>query len=220
MAPVLGKNTGRRVGVFGGAFDPPHYGHLALARGALAALDLDVVLFIPASRPPHKSVTSASFAQRLAMVRAAVADDEAFLVSDIEAQRHTPSYSVDTLRLLRRQVDPTVRFFLLIGLDAFLDLPMWKEAAVIPELAELVVVRRRGYDFSPAAAITAVFSAYEKDGSGAWVGGNRGRVRFLDLDIPELSSTAVRQDLWGGEDVSAMVPATVVDTIRRRMIYG
>ncbi len=209
----------RRVGILGGAFDPPHYGHLALARGGLDALALDAVVFIPASRPPHKTATTAAFARRLAMVSAAVSPHPGFFVSDIESHRSGPSYSVETLRLLREMNGWEVSLAFFIGFDAFLDLPLWKEFAAIPELAELVVARRCGLDFSPTEAMAAVFPAYEKKDEGLWSGANAGMVRFLDLDIPDISSTMIRQRIRNGDDVSGMIPAPVADIIAAHNLY-
>ena len=209
----------RRIGILGGAFDPPHAGHTSLARMARDELALEAVVFIPAARPPHKGDSYAPFSLRLAMVEAAVAGIGGFHVSGLEAGRPGPSYSVDTLRVLREQYGADTRLFFLVGYDAFLDIHLWKEYELIPELAELVVASRAGFAISPAQAVAAAFPAYLQDEGGVWRGGDGGAIRFLDAVPPDISSTRVRQMVAGGEDVSAVLAPAVADIIAAGSLY-
>ncbi len=114
-----------RLGLFGGTFDPIHNGHLAVARAAIAACSLDRLLLIPNRLPPHKqSATGATYAQRLAMVRAAITHEPNLEASDIE-DRAGKSYTIDTLERLRQLYGPNTRFFFLIGADAFAEGMTW-----------------------------------------------------------------------------------------------
>ena len=134
----------RRIGLFGGTFDPPHLGHLVLAEWARARLRLDRVVFVPAGTPPHKRgrrLTDAAL--RLVLTQLAVRGNPAFTVSGFEARRAGPSFTVDTLRHFHAR-QPGARFYLLMGADSLADFPDWHEPAEIARLATLVVAARPG----------------------------------------------------------------------------
>jgi nicotinate-nucleotide adenylyltransferase len=134
-----------RIAFFGGSFDPPHNGHLAVARAAQAAFQLDEVLFAPVGLQPHKPAGSAaSFADRVEMTRLAIASDPAFALSLIDApnSHQQPNFTVDTLQTLRHSLPPATELFFLLGADAFRGLPHWRGAAEIPFLANLIVAAR------------------------------------------------------------------------------
>lgn len=132
----------RKVGIYGGSFDPIHHGHLILARQAMEELELDEVVFVPAAQSPFKLEGKAAPASlRLEMVRSAVADEPGFSVSDIEMHRPPPSYTVDTIRDLISR-DPGARMFLLIGDDNLADLHKWHEITALRELVTFVVLAR------------------------------------------------------------------------------
>jgi nicotinate-nucleotide adenylyltransferase len=136
---------GRRVAFFGGSFDPPHQGHLAVARAAMAALDLDTVLFAPVGAQPLKPQgASAGFAERVAMVGLAIADDPAFAISLVDAPKASaaPNYTIDTLLKLRIELGADGTLFCLMGADSFLSLHHWHRAAEIPFVAPLIVASR------------------------------------------------------------------------------
>ncbi|HKQ58273.1 MAG TPA: nicotinate (nicotinamide) nucleotide adenylyltransferase, partial [Candidatus Eisenbacteria bacterium] len=132
----------RRIGLFGGTFDPPHLGHLALAEAARDRLRLDEVRFVPAGRPPHKSrARITSTALRVAMVRLAVRRNRAFTVSTLEAHRGGPSFTVETLRRVA-EAEPGARLYLLMGADSLGDFATWREPEAIVRLATLAVAER------------------------------------------------------------------------------
>jgi nicotinate-nucleotide adenylyltransferase len=138
---------GRRVAFFGGSFDPPHEGHLAVARAARAALALDTVLFAPVGAQPLKPQGStAGFQDRVAMTRLAIADEPGFVVSLADAPRPSaaPNYTLDTLMGLRAEFAPGAELFCLMGADSFLGLRQWHRAAEIPFVAPLIVASRPG----------------------------------------------------------------------------
>jgi nicotinate-nucleotide adenylyltransferase len=130
-----------RVGVFGGTFDPVHYGHLILAEQCREQGRLDEVLFVPAPRPPHKPRPCARFEQRVEMLALALAGNTTFHIEEVEKERDGLSYTVDTLAELHGR-RPGDEFFLLIGGDTVRDLPQWYEPRRILELASLLVVGR------------------------------------------------------------------------------
>jgi nicotinate-nucleotide adenylyltransferase len=134
-----------RRALFGGTFDPIHLGHLLLAEQCREACGLDQVWFVVAGAPPHKTGERTSLAHRLEMVRIAIAGHSAFEVSDIEANRPGPHYTVETVAEVRRQ-HPGDELFFLIGADSLVDLPTWRQPGEIARMATIVVVNRPGID--------------------------------------------------------------------------
>src|SRR5580658_10173775 len=140
-------SSGKRVAFFGGSFDPPHQGHLAVARAARAALALDTVLFAPVGAQPLKPQGStAGFDDRVAMTRLAIGGEPGFVVSLADAPRPStaPNYTLDTLLILRAEIVPGGELFCLMGADSFLGLRGWHGAAEIPFVAPLIVASRPG----------------------------------------------------------------------------
>jgi nicotinate-nucleotide adenylyltransferase len=138
---------GRRVAFFGGSFDPPHLGHLAIARAAQEALSLDTVLFAPVGTQPLKlQGSAASFAHRLAMTRLAIASNPGFAVSLADAPKSSgkPNFTLETLRKLRAELPPESHLFCLMGADSLAGLRRWQGAAEIPFVAPLIVASRPG----------------------------------------------------------------------------
>jgi nicotinate-nucleotide adenylyltransferase len=200
----------RRVGLFGGTFDPPHLGHLVVAQWALDRLKLDRVLFIPSGTPPHKlgrPVTPA--ADRVAMTRLAVRGNRAFEVSTLEARRRGSSYTVDTLRALRARSGET-RVFLLIGEDSLEQFHTWREPESILELATLAVAPRGG---RPAHSTRHA----RRPGQGAAVPSRR----FVWLDSPLIliSSSEIRRRSRQGRSLRYLVPEPVAAYIARHRLY-
>ena len=134
-----------RLGLFGGTFDPIHLGHLILAEQCRESCGLDRVWLIVAGSPPHKPGGRTAVGHRLEMARIAIAGHPAFAVSDIEATRPGPHYSVETLESIRRD-HPGDDLFFLIGADSLADLPTWREPERIAQLATIVVVNRPGLE--------------------------------------------------------------------------
>jgi nicotinate-nucleotide adenylyltransferase len=187
-----------RIGIFGGTFDPPHHGHLIAAADAFHALELDRLLLVPASVPPHKPATGrTSAALRLEMLRAAVAGDRRFEVDDLELRREGPSYTVDTLRELTQRFEGC-ELFLLIGADMARDLHTWREPAEIARLARLTVLARAGDQPQPAGGLAAL------------------SVPVTRVDI---SATEVRRRVAAGEPVRYLVPDAVKQIIEREGLY-
>ena len=199
----------RRIGLFGGTFDPPHFGHLVLAEWARVRLRLDRVVFVPAGTPPHKRgrrLTDAAL--RLALTRLAVRGNPAFTVSGFEARRAGPSFTVDTLRHFHAR-QPGARFYLLMGADSLADFPSWHEPVEIARLATLIVaarpvqpapgVRVRSHPLFPARAC--------------------GRVVLLDNPLVAISSSALRARARGGRSLRYLVPDAVAAYVARHGMY-
>src|SRR5215207_7346871 len=146
-----------RLGLFGGSFNPIHYGHLGMARDAREKLQLDRVLFIPTGDPPHKQEGALAPANdRYEMVRLAITGEPSFDLSDVELRRTGKSYSIDTVRQLRRQYHPSAELYFLIGLDAFLDFPSWREPLALLQACRFVVISRPGQSFRSLASLSVL----------------------------------------------------------------
>lgn len=190
----------RRVGVFGGTFDPPHLGHSIVAAEVMEALRLDRLLWVPAGVPPHKQgrrVTSSEVRRR--MVAAAVANHPGFELCDLELLRDGVSYTVDTLRRLRSD-HPAWSLFLIIGADLLEGFASWKDADAIRRMARLVAISR-------GAKVTL-------PGSGVPDG-----VRTVRVTPVDISSSDIRRRVAGGMAVSTMVATQVLSIIESERLY-
>jgi nicotinate-nucleotide adenylyltransferase len=141
----------------GGTFNPIHNGHLAIARQAREALALDRVVLIPTGDPPHKPDQHLAAAKdRYEMVRLAVASDPSLSVSDVEVRRSGKSYTIDTIRLLQQEYGLRTRLFFLIGLDAFLEFPTWRDPETLLTLCSFVILSRPGLSFQALSSVPVI----------------------------------------------------------------
>jgi nicotinate-nucleotide adenylyltransferase len=196
-----------RVGILGGAFNPPHIGHLVCAQEALVQLELDKVVFVPVGQAPHRDLErDPGGDQRLELVELATADDERFEVSRIELDREGPSYTVDTLRALR-EAEPKDELFLILGGDQAAALGSWHEPAQVLELATVAVFERLNWS---------------RHAIGIKVGrlpGGQG-IRYLDMPIIQVSSSAIRRRAAAGKPIRYLVPDKVAAQIQAHGFYG
>lgn len=191
--------TAKRVGIFGGSFDPVHLGHLLVARAAREEMKLDRLIFVPANRSPFKQESPpAPDALRLRMLRLALAGVEWSCVSDVELKRGGVSYSVDTVRTLSDQF-PGAQLFLLIGEDNVNSLSAWREAGTLLNLVEFLVIPRPGV--APARELP---------------GGILHRLKGWPI---RLSSSQIRERVRDGLPVEHLLPPGVADVIRHNRLY-
>lgn len=184
-----------RLGIFGGTFDPPHLGHLVVAQDVAELLRLDRFLFVPAGAPPHKTDRTVSPAPvRLAMVRALVAGNGAFEVSDLEVAREGPSYTVDTLARVR-EAHPGAEIFFVMGADQAASLDTWRRPEEVSSLATLVVMDRGGSEVSG--------------------------VRFMSVSVTrvDISATEIRERVRTGRPIRYLVPDEVREIIKHSRLY-
>lgn len=199
-----------RLGILGGTFDPIHCGHLLLAEQAREACSLDQVLFIPAANPPHKRKVARSPAKhRLAMVKLAIEGNDAFRASDIEIRRRGTSYSVDTVERIARQ-NPAAELFFLIGSDSVPELPTWKDAGRLAELATLVVATRPGAPMPPASKLAGTLTP-------AQVRSLRDHV--ISMPLIGLASREIRRRVAQGKSIRYMVPTRVEQYVLEQKLY-
>ena len=193
----------RRIGLYGGSFDPPHLAHLALARLARDTLMLDELRWQPAGQPWQKPGRRlASGEHRVAMLRLLTQGEAGFVIDTCELDRHGPSYTVDTLREVAA-VQPKAELFLVIGADQFARLDTWKEAGEITRLSTLAVAAREGQAVMPPAAWAG--------SSPVW--------RELPLPRIDISATEVRRRAAAGEPVSPLVGEAVAGYIDQQQLY-
>jgi nicotinate-nucleotide adenylyltransferase len=191
----------RRIGIFGGSFNPPHVAHLIGAEIARVELDLDIILFMPASVPPHKQKMLLPDPQlRLRMVEAAIAGNPCFQASDIELDREGPSYTVDTLNELKLQF-PEAQFVLIIGMDNLEIFHSWRSSDEILSLAELGVMVRPGYS---KAKVKPELLAH---------------VKFVEIPLLEISGTEIRKRIESGRSVRYIVTDPVLEIIEKESLY-
>ena len=191
-----------RLGLFGGSFNPPHVGHLAVAEACAEGAGLDRVVWVPAATPPHKQGRAdvAPAADRLALVRAAVAGNARFGVSDAEVERAGVSYTVDTVRAVAER-HPGADLALVLGGDSLAGFASWREPRAILDLARLVVYGRPGAD--PGAVPPWVLD----------------RVTRVEGPLVDLSSTELRARIGAGRTVRYLVPDAVRAEIAARGLY-
>lgn len=208
----------RPIGVFGGTFDPIHFGHLRTAFELLQALRLAEVRFIPCSDPPHRGRMFASAAQRLQMVELAIDDQDGFVADDRELARSGPSYSVDTLLSLREEF-PRQPLGLILGMDAFLGLQTWHRWEEILDVAHIVVAHRPGWkapDLGPLGEMISERGTHRVDDLHDHL---FGRVHIHAVTQLEIASTEIRELLAAGRDPRFLMPDAVCRAIDESACY-
>lgn len=198
----------RRIGVFGGTFNPIHMGHLMIAEFATEAFGLETTIFVPTGSPPHKGVAIASAADRYQMTALAILDNPRFTISDIEIQRSGVSYTVDTIRELKRQYPKGTEFYFICGTDSIQDLPNWKFNRELLEQAYFIgATRPDGSDF--IGNIIDYFGALGKE-----------KIHLLEVPELALSATVLRERLKAGQSVRYIVPDVVIRYIEEHSLYS
>jgi nicotinate-nucleotide adenylyltransferase len=203
----------KRILLFGGTFDPVHWGHLRIGQFIAEALDFNRVLLLPSASPPHKPTAVASGRDRLNMLKAAVADDPLFDVDPIELHREGVSYTIDTVADLRTRFGAETELFWIIGADMLAYLPQWYRAKeLVTQVRFITALRRPWHD-----RIEAIFSDLVNYFDAATVA--RLRSDMIETPLIDISSTNIRQALQAGEDISAWVPTAVLEYIQDRGLY-
>jgi len=211
----------KRIGLFGGTFNPIHLGHLRGAEEIRGAFHLEEVIFIPSSIPPHKGTEKVIEAKhRLEMVRLATGNNPYFSTSDIELSRPGKSYSIDTLRYLREKHQGT--FFFILGRDAFVEIETWREFQNLFSLCHFIVMARPGSQKDNLSsqlpgALTPTFQ-YEPEEK-AWVHLSGYRLYLKEISFLDISSTKVRELIEKGESVRYLIPSEVEAYIQEHGLY-
>ena len=207
------------IGIFGGTFDPIHYGHLRTALELLQRLSLAQVLFVPSARQPLRDPSDAPVSTRLAMVRAAVREEPRFAVDTRELERPEPSYTVDTLESLRGDHGQR-SLCLLLGMDAFLSLPRWRRWEDLSGLANIVVAHRPGWQPPGQGPLADLLGRCGADSPTDLHEHRAGRVLVTPVTQIDVSASQIRAFIASGDDPRYLVPDSVRDIIVETECYA
>ncbi|HJV30671.1 MAG TPA: nicotinate-nucleotide adenylyltransferase [Bacillales bacterium] len=186
----------KKVGILGGTFDPPHHGHLLIANEVLSSLQLDEVWFMPNQEPPHKKKSETiKNEDRLQMLELALKDNQQFRVESIELERSGPSFTIETMKILKSQY-PDYQFFFIIGADMIEYLPKWHKINELVELVQFVGVDRPDYNHDTNYPII-----------------------YVDVPAIEVSSSLIRERLKKGKTVRYLLPEPVIEYIKECRLY-
>jgi len=199
----MSKMEKKRIGLFGGTFNPIHCGHVKAAESVQNMFSFDRILFIPSCLPPHKeSVDVASAAHRLKMVELALASFDRFFPSSVEIDARGTSYSILTLNKIKEMFPQTEVFFLL-GIDAFLEIETWKDYEDVLEQCSFVVMSRPGFRLSEAKDILT----------------EKYKIYLLSINTLDISSSEVRERIRKNQPIEGLVPENVENYIKERRLY-
>lgn len=211
----------RLVGIFGGTFNPIHFGHLRMAQELADTLGMDEVKFIPSANPPHKDSVMVSAEHRSAMVKLAIADNSLFSVDELELKRDGTSYTIDTLISLRESLGSDTSLCLMMGSDAFVKLNTWHRWQELLDYAHIVLVQRPSthpHDALPSEVETLLrdhFTEQHTDLSNH----NAGSIMMQQITAQDISSTGIRGLLEHEVAISYLVPYAVAEYITQQKLY-
>jgi nicotinate-nucleotide adenylyltransferase len=208
-----------RLGVLGGTFDPVHHGHLRSALELYETLGLDRLHLVPCHYPSHRGAPLATPAQRLAMLQSAIEGCAGLVADDCEIRRGGVSYSIDTLRSLREEAGPDAALCLILGADAFVGLPGWKEWQRLRDYAHIVVMRRPGSQLHLADELKALVSAHALPAA-ALGEQPSGGVIMLEQTQLAISSSHIRALCASGRSPRFLLPDSVIDYLLKHHIYA
>jgi len=206
------------IGVFGGRFDPIHYGHLRTAFELLQALNFEEIRFMPCGNPPHRDQVHADAEIRFEMVAAAIEGQHGFVIDDRELSRKGPSYSVDSLNTLRTDF-PLRSIALIIGMDAFINLPKWYQWQEILQLSHIVVAHRPGWrlpDMGPLGELLTTRGTHRVDDLHE---AKSGHIYIHDVTQLEISSSEIRELISLDRIPRFLMPDSVCEIIKRTRCY-
>ena len=197
-----------KIGYFGGTFDPPHLGHLTLARTALKQMGLDQVLWVLTPLSPLKQKTFATLEQRVKMVELVVSSEDYFRLSRVDLDRTPPYYSVDTAKLIRQQYQEPIELYFILGADSLKYLPKWyrHKELIFDRLDGIIVANRLGVKI-------------DMERLNRKVPGIKNRLNEIEMPMIDISSAKIREAISEGRDISSMVPTTVYELIQEKAIY-
>jgi len=219
-----------RIGLFGGTFNPVHRGHLWAASEVIKRFNLDQIFLIPAALPPHKTPGLVAKADdRLEMINLAIADLSGLTVSDVELNRPGPSYTIDTIRHFKHTLAKDARIFLIMGLDAFLEINTWKSYAELLEQIAFIVMARPAEDYTDAQQGWKILEIYLKSTLSAdyqfgaahacYTSEGKQPIYIVDIDAMHISSTKIRENVKKKQAIENFVTPEVADYIRLKGLY-
>ncbi len=211
-----------KIGIIGGTFNPIHMGHLRSAEEVREAFGLKMVIFIPSASPPHKEKgTIIESRHRYNMVRLAVAKNPHFSASDVEIKRRGTSYTVDTLRYMRKKGGEGIKIYFILGIDAFLEIETWKEVKELFGLSDFVVTKRPNPE-SPNQKLKIpkkLEGAFDKTDKDIFTHKSGHRVYYQDISALDISSSNIREMIRSGKSIRYLVTDPVKKYIEKRGLY-
>ena len=207
------------IGLFGGTFDPIHFGHLRPALDVMEALSLDVLRFIPAHRPPLRDEPVVTSRQRVDMVKLAILRQPGFVLDTCELEREGPSYTVDTLQLLREKSGKSIPLALLLGSDAFAKLSQWHAWEKLTELAHIAVMMRPDAALDESDFPDGWLAERLTDSVGACRAKPSGKIITVAVTQLAISATDIRARLAAGQSIHYLTPEPVCDYIEEYGLY-
>lgn len=213
---MVKSETKPAIGMLGGTFDPVHFGHLRAGLEVVEALQLDQLRLIPCALPPHRQQPVATTQQRRFMLELAIKNHPKLMVDDRELNREGPSYTVDTLHSLREDYSDNP-LFVLMGTDAFFQLPDWSRWQQIIELAHIVVMQRPGEDETLPEALTDWYANHRATATDKALAA--GKIWTVPVTQLAISATQIRTALQTGKDVRYLLPDAVISLIEQMGLY-
>jgi len=195
-----GDSSPNGIGIFGGTFNPIHLGHLIIAGKVRESLNLEKIIFVPAHYPPHKKAPEIGSLHRYRMVKLAISNNFYFVASKIELEREGKSYTIDSVKTLKKMYLPEKDFYFILGLDAYLETGSWKEIEKLKKLVTFVVVKR---NVIPSGTRNLSFK----------------NVSFIDLEPIGISSSEIRSKIKKGKSVHTLLPDKVMNYIQQHHLY-
>ena len=208
----------RRVGIFGGTFDPVHIGHLRSALEVTELMGLDELRLLPNARPPHRDTPQVDALARLAMVQSAVSGVDCLSVDARELGRDKPSYTIDSLESIRAELSGDDQLFLVLGWDAFCGLPGWHRWEELLQHCHILVLQRPDADVEPPDELRNLLAARSQSDPTA-MSGPAGHISFVWQTPLAVSATQIRQLLASGKSVRFLVPDAVLAYIEAHDLY-
>jgi nicotinate-nucleotide adenylyltransferase len=216
-------NAVERIGLFGGTFNPIHWGHLRAAEEIKEAFDLKKVVFIPARIPPHKSGESILSSQhRLQMVQLAIHDTPGFTVSDFEIRRNSTSYSIFTIEYFQRKLGSKADLYFLMGIDSFLEISTWKDFHRLFSLVNFIIMARPGYpkeEIPKALPVDVAEDFYYNPQKKCYVHESNYKIFFPEITLLDISSSEIRRRIKTCQSVRHLAPPGVAHYIKQHSLY-
>jgi nicotinate-nucleotide adenylyltransferase len=209
-----------RLGILGGTFDPIHIGHLRIAEEIFEELELERVYLIPGALPPHKDKPITPFYDRLAMTRMATQDSSFLEALDLEGRRHGLSYSIETLKEIRRLFQPEPELFFILGIDAFLEIKTWKEYKRLFDYTNFVIINRPGFPAKELELfILSLGVDFQKEDNSTFVIPSGNILIHQKATLMDISSTRIREIVAAGKSIRFLVPESVRLYILEKELY-
>ncbi len=210
-----------RLGILGGTFDPIHFGHLRLAEEMREELDLSRVLLMPGAQPPHKDgPLVAPFTDRLKMTKIGAECSDYFEACDIEGRRKGPSYSIETIRIIREKYGGRLELFFILGCDAFKEINTWKEYRNLFQITNFAVIERPGITLDELGTFIGSLEVdFKEESPGDFINSTGNHILLKKTTLMDISSTKIRQNIRTGKSINFLVPQKVKEYIIRKGLY-